>query len=62
MTADLAAEYGLKVVAASTGTREADICSPDPAVVKRGEDLLAAQYRARQGDGLDRARRPDSPQ
>jgi D-psicose/D-tagatose/L-ribulose 3-epimerase len=40
MTADLAAEYGLKVVAASTGTREADIGSPDPAVVKRGEDLL----------------------
>ena len=40
MTADLAAEYGLKVVAASTGTREADIGSPDPAVVRRGEDLL----------------------
>jgi len=40
MTADLAAEYGLKVVAASTGTLDADIGSADPVVVRRGEDLL----------------------
>lgn len=40
MTAALAAEFGLKVVAASTGTREADIGSADAAVVKKGEDLL----------------------
>jgi D-psicose/D-tagatose/L-ribulose 3-epimerase len=40
MTVDLAQEYGMKVVAASTGTLEADLGSDDPAVVKAGEDLL----------------------
>jgi D-psicose/D-tagatose/L-ribulose 3-epimerase len=40
MTADLAQEYGMKVVAASTGSLDADLGSDDPAIVTAGEDLL----------------------